>query len=255
MLALEDGSTKTYEGTFRSVRCLKLAVNYDNTPTGTMTCNQCARVPTLQSFVSATQRDVCLPATKNSCLSRQALLEKLVRVNNKVRNLKKMRARQMERKRTVAAKEALQRDDVKKFCKELQFVAQRGTLEDKRVMWSYLQDVVRCEYLQAKTGPKGARGMRWSDDTKDFVASQKLMAGKRLPQHLRENIGGPARQTIIRHLNKVRNAVAPGSPGVVHNMQSIREIWEPLIVARREKHNSTDELSGSTERVETFMTI
>ena len=52
MLLLEDGSTKTYEGTFRSSRCLKLAVNVDNSPTGTMTCNQCPRVSTFQSFVS-----------------------------------------------------------------------------------------------------------------------------------------------------------------------------------------------------------
>ena len=130
----------------------------------------------------------------------------------------------MERKRTVAAKEALERDDIKKFCKELQFVAQRGTLEDKRVMWSYLQDVIRCEYLKAKTGPKGARGMRWSEDTKDFAASQKLMAGKRLPEHLRENIGGPSKTTILNHLKDVRREIQPGSPGVAHNMQSIGTI-------------------------------
>ena len=109
----------------------------------------------------------------------------------------------MQRKRTLAAKEALARDDVKKNCKELQFIAQRDTLEDKKIMWSYLQDVVRCEYLKQKSGPKGALGMRWSDDTKDFAASQKLMAGKRLPKHLCENIGGPSRDTILRHLRKV----------------------------------------------------
>ena len=67
------------------------------------------------------------------------------------------------------------------------------------------------------------------------------MAGKRLPSHLRENIGGPSTSTIVRHLRKVRNAVAPGSPGVASNMQAIREIWEPIILARRhDNHNSTD---------------
>ena len=163
MILLTNGSTLEFEGTFKSTRCLKLAVNTNNTPTGTMTCNQCARVPTLQSFVSMTQRlTSSLPAKKarNSNLSREALMQKLVRVNKKVRNLQKMRTRQIKRKRTVAAKEPLIRDDVKKFCKELQYIAQRGTLEDKRVMWSYLQDTVRCEYLKSKRGPKGAHGMR-----------------------------------------------------------------------------------------------
>ena len=239
MLKLEDGSTRSLQGTFRSTRCLKLAVNYDNSPTGTMTCNHCARVPTLPSFTSAIERCDRVPALKlpNKCLSRVALVAKVVRVSNTVRNLRKQVRRQVKRKRTLAAKEALARDDVKKFCKELQYIAQRGTLEDKKVMWSYLQDVVRCEYLKTKSGPKGAHGMRWSDDTKDFAASQKLMAGKRLPNHLRENIGGPSRDTILRHLRKVRDPVAPGSPGVAHNMDGIRDMWAPIIAVRHKQRD------------------
>lgn len=95
------------------------------------------------------------------------------------------------------------RQDVKKFTKELQFIAQRGSLEDKRVMWSYLKDVVHAEFLTSKKGPTGSRGMRWSKDVLDFTSSQKLMAGKRLPAHLKENIGGPSRMTILRHLKRV----------------------------------------------------
>ena len=84
--------------------------------------------------------------------------------------------------------------------------------------------------------------MRWSEDTKDFAASQKLMAGKRLPEHLRENIGGPSKTTILNHLKDVRREIQPGSPGVAHNMQSIGTIWEPLIVTRREKKSDEGEV-------------
>ena len=86
----------------------------------------------------------------------------------------------MRRRRTAAAKEALVRQDIKKFTRELQFIAQRGTLEDKKVMWAYLKDVVHNEYVVAKRGVKGSCGMRWSSESKDFASSQKLMAGKRL---------------------------------------------------------------------------
>ena len=132
-VTFEDGSSKTFTGTYRSARCLKLAINYDNSPTGTMTCNQCARVPTLPSFTSATQQDDRLSVrTPNKFLSRDVLLIKLTRVHNEVRTLRRKVVRQVQRKRTLAAKEALARDDVKKNCKELQFIAQRDTLEDKK---------------------------------------------------------------------------------------------------------------------------
>ena len=241
MMLLEDGSSKSYVGTYRSTRCLKLAVNMDNTPTGTMTCNQCVRVPTLPSFLAATQRLSCPPAsTNNRFLSREDLVQKLVTVNQVVRNLRKKVVRNFQRKRTQVAKEALRRDDVAKFCKELQYIAQRDTLDDKKIMWAYIQDVVRCEYLKKKSGPNGARGMRWSADSKDFASSQKLMAGKRLPQHLRENIGGPSKRTINRHLKSVRKTVWPGSPGVAANMEAVREIWGPIILARRRQHEDAD---------------
>ena len=106
-------------------------------------------------------------------------------------------------------------------------------MDDKKITWSYLQDVVRCEYLKKKSGPNGALGIRWSQDTKDVAASQKLMAGKRLPQHLRDNIGGPSLSTIQKHLKAVRSTVGLGSPGVAANMDSVREIWEPIIRARK----------------------
>lgn len=237
---LKDGTTRSYVGTYRSARCLKLAINYDSTPTGTMTCNQCARVPTLPSFLLVTQRLRCPPAahTNNQFLSREDLVKKLVTVSQTVRNLRKKVVRNVQRKRTLVAKEALRRDDVRKFCKELQYIAQRGTLDDKKIMWSYLQDVVRCEYLKKKSGPNGALGMRWSADTKDLASSQKLMAGKRLPQHLRENIGGPSKRTINRHLKSVRKTVWPGSPGVAANMEAVREIWGPIILARRRQQQA-----------------
>ena len=242
MMLLEDGTSRSYVGTYRSTRCLKLAINIDNTPTGTMTCNQCARVPTLPSFLAVTQRLPCPPAvhTPNKFLSREDLVQKLVTVNQAVRNLRKKVVRNLQRTRTQAAKEALRRDDVAKFCKELQYIAQRGTLEDKKMMWSYLQDVVRCEYLKKKSGPNGALGMRWSADTKDLASSQKLMAGKRLPQHLRENIGGPSKRTINRHLKSVRKTVWPGSPGVAANMEAVREIWGPIILARRRQQHESN---------------
>ena len=101
MILLEDGTTKQYVGTYRSTRCLKLVINnIDNTPTGTLTCNQCVRVPLLPSFVAMTQRPRCPHATNtnNKFLSREDLVIKLVRVNNTVRNLRKQVFRNMQRK-------------------------------------------------------------------------------------------------------------------------------------------------------------
>ena len=235
----DDGTKKVFQGTYRSVRCQKLAVQADGrTPTGTLMCNNCARIPTLQSFVSRIKQAsrVQHKFLPNKFLSHKHALTKLRHLSEAVRNLRKRVVRSQVRKRTVAAREALKRDDVKKFCKELQFIAQRGTLEDKKVMWSYLQDVVRNEYLLARKGPTGARGMRWSQETKDFATSQKLMAGKRLPQHLRENIGGPSRMTIMRHLQHVRDQVQPGPLGIQANMEAIAAIWKPIIEKRRLTH-------------------
>ena len=184
-IILADGQSVTMKGTYRSYRCLKLAVKADGrTPNGTMMCNQCARVPTLQSFVSMVSREeeaTQQPSrTPNKHLNLTSTRQKLTLLASTIRILRQKSRRQMERKRTIAAKEALERSDVRKFTKELQFIAQRGTLEDKRIMWSYLKDVVHNEFLISKSiSEKASHGMRWSSDTKDFASSQKLMAGKR----------------------------------------------------------------------------
>ena len=242
----ENGIKRAFKGTFKSSRCLKLAVKADGrTPTGTLTCNQCARVPTLQSFVSKmqtqTESSTTSPASKskftpNITMSQSDALTKLSHLAKEVKELKRKVRRHVVRKRTEVAREALLREDVKKFTKELQFIAQRGTLDDKKVMWNYFKDVVHNEFLTARKGPTGSRGMRWSSDVKDFAASQKLMAGKRLPAHLRENIGGPSRMTILRHLRSVRTQIQPGSSGCQVNMEAIAHIWAPLIHKRRIDH-------------------
>ena len=93
----------------------------------------------------------------NVYLTLTAARKKLTLLASQIKILRKKSSRLLQRKRTVAAQEALQRSDVKKFTKELQFIAQRGTLEDKRVMWSYLKDVVHNEYLTEKNDKgKGA---------------------------------------------------------------------------------------------------
>ena len=160
---IASGQGRLYRGTFRSTRCLKLAVKADGrTPNGTMTCSQCARVPTLPSFVAMVAREERdMPMEKisrpNVYLTLTAARKKLTLLASQIKILRKKSSRLLQRKRTVAAQEALQRSDVKKFTKELQFIAQRGTLEDKRVMWSYLKDVVHNEYLTEKNDKgKGA---------------------------------------------------------------------------------------------------
>ena len=236
----QDDTKVEYTDTFHSVKCLKLSVQADGrTSTGTLTCNNCAKVPSLQTFVSkiAAAADAARQHTDkftpNKHLSREQVLTKLTQVTKDCKNLRKKVSRTLVRKRTAAAQEALVRNDVKKFTKELQFIAQRGTLTDKQVMWSYLKDVVHAEFLSKKQGVARSRGMRWSKNTLDFTASQKLMAGKRLPEHLKDNIGGPSRTTILRHVGRVRTAVQPGPSGCRANFDAIAAIWKPLINKRR----------------------
>ena len=89
-------------------------------------------------------------------------------------------------------KEAFDRLDVGKFVMELNYIASKGTLEDRKVMWSYLQDVIRSEYLKVRSGEgKHSRGMRWSKDTKDLFATHKLMSGQVQNCSQRVNVGGP----------------------------------------------------------------
>ena len=105
----DDGTKRTYKGTFRSVKCLKLAVKPDGrTPTGTLTCNHCARVPTLQSFVSRIEK-VSVAQHKflpNKFLSTANALTKLDNLYREVRLLRQQVARNKVRKRTVVAQEA-----------------------------------------------------------------------------------------------------------------------------------------------------
>ena len=83
---------------------------------------------------------------------------------------------------------------------DLNCIAIKGTLDDHKVMWSYLQDVVRSEFLNTKNIDKGknqySRGMVWSQDTKDFFATVKLTSGKRMIHNQRQNVGGPSLATV-----------------------------------------------------------
>ena len=94
-------------------------------------------------------------------------------------------------------KEAFDRADVGKFVMELNYISSKGTLEDRKVMWSYLQDVVKSEYLKARSeNGEYSRGMRWSKDSKDLFATQKLMSGKAQNRSQRQNVGGPSLPTV-----------------------------------------------------------
>ena len=76
--------------------------------------------------------------------------------------------------------------------------------------------------------------------------------------HLRENIGGPSRMTILRHLKKVRTQLHPGPSGCRANMEAIASIWGPIIAKRRASHPNlkvimvelSEDESGITPRIE-----
>ena len=94
-------------------------------------------------------------------------------------------------------KESFERADVGKFVMELNYISAKGTLEDRKVMWSHLQDVVRSEFLKTRLdNDKHSRGIRWSQDSKDLFATQKLMSGKAQNRSQRENVGGPSLPTV-----------------------------------------------------------
>ena len=123
---------------------------------------------------------------------------------------------------------AFERKDIGKFVMELNYIAGKGTLDDKKVMWSYVQDVVRNEFLKVSKN-KGSHGMRWSQDSKDFLAVQKLTGGKGICLQQVKNIGGPSLSTTHRSIRKVRTKLFSGLDRCEANFQHVVTIWKPLI--------------------------
>lgn len=133
-------------------------------------------------------------------------------------------------------KEAYARNDIKKFVRELSYIADKGTLEEKKTMWAYFQDVVHTEYLKTKSQRECySNGMRWTQESKDFLASQKLMGGKRIVNSTRFNIGGPHIDTIQKHLRRHQTRLVSGMNSL-SNFESVAKHWGGLIKDRKHKY-------------------
>ena len=189
-------------GTFRSVLCLKTSVLPGRGPNGMSMCNQCARIPFHPVFVRKVIMKTNVMVTPHAFTPNMHLspMQKELKILAQARIIKLAKQRDRRRKKSRGvnvAKISWGRKDIAKFVMELNYIAQKGTLETRKVMWAYVQDVVRSEYLKARldTG-KYSRGMRWSADTKHLFASQKLMGGKRLNRSQRMNVGGPSYRTV-----------------------------------------------------------
>ena len=75
--------------------------------------------------------------------------------------ISQQRERRHKKARGVdAAKRAHERQDVRKFIMEVNYVAAKGCLDTRKIMWSYVQDVVHAEYLRLKGSGKYSKGMR-----------------------------------------------------------------------------------------------
>lgn len=141
-------------------------------------CNYCARLPYNRQFIRKVifKQDDEIPHkfTPNCKLSsiqkdmKLRALAKTIRIYNR-------RNRRRQARGVKVTKQSFERKDVAKFVMELNYISTKGTLEDRKVMWSYLQDVVRSEFLKANCKSKL---MRWSKDTRDLFSVQKLMNGK-----------------------------------------------------------------------------
>ena len=200
-----------FRGTYKSVLCLKVATCAwsATTPNGTQMCNQCALLPWNKQFIrKVIQQDDTgglpkgLPPhnTPNCALTPNQRLLKLQFQAKRLRTLKQRIKYHRKSRGVDVAKIACVRKDIRKFIMEINYIARKGSLEKRKVMWSYIQDVIRSEYLRTKTGSeKYSKGMRWSQDTKDLFASQKLMGGKRMNRSQRQNVGGPSQKTVCTH--------------------------------------------------------
>lgn len=164
-------------------------------------CNQCARLYLNEQFknkVILKLDDKTIPHkfTPNCKLSLDQKNSKLKTLAHTIR-ICQQRHRRYKARGVKITQSSFVRKDIGKFVMELNYIATKGTLDDRKVMWSYLQDVVRSEFLKTRKS-KGSRGMRWSQDSKDFLALQKLTSGKGVCRQQRQNIGGPSLSTVSK---------------------------------------------------------
>ena len=156
--------------------------------------------------------------------------------SNTIKLLKRYKRRAVNARGVLKTKQAHERGDLKKFIHELTFIASKGTLEQNKVMWAYFKDVVHSEFLKSKSGKDTySTGMRWSASTKDFMTSQKLQGGKKIPRGLRANIGGPHISTIAKHLQKILVTVQPGMKSYANFVEMAKQ-WAPRIKERHQSH-------------------
>lgn len=143
----------------------------------------------------------------------------------------------MQARGVARAKEAHVRGDIKKFTRELTYIANKGTLKEKQVMWAYMQDVVHSEFLKCTSGKKGrySTGMRWRQSSKLFLASQKVMNDKRSSNGIRHNIGGPHLQTVQKEIRKHCVSVKSGLDSLP-NFQAVKKWWSKSISKRKISH-------------------
>ena len=186
--------------TYLSIAC---SSESPTTPNGTRMCNQCAMLPWNKSFIREVilkQDAVTLTSiyTPNCHLSTVQKDMKLRNLANTIRSAKqRIRRLKIKTRGIDAVKRAHERKDIQKFIMEVNYIAKKGCLEERKVMWSYIKDVVRAEYLRVKNGNgQYSKGMRWSQDSKDLFTSQKIMGGKRMNKSQRENVGGPSLKTV-----------------------------------------------------------
>lgn len=167
---------------------------------------------------------------------KQLKLINYLTLHTHVLKLFRCRRRNVKARGVAKAKQACIRQDLKKFVRELSYIAGKGTLEEKKMMWEYLKDVVHSEFLKAKLGKdQYSRGMRWSAETKDFLLSQKLMGGKRVANGSRFNIGGPHIDTINKYLSINRENIVSGLNSLT-NFESVAKRWGNIIKERKLTH-------------------
>ena len=120
---------------------------------GTSICNQCAELQFNRQFIEQVilkNRDTTPHKfTPNCHLSSNQKDNKLKSLAHTLRICQK-RGRRKQARGVRVTKESFACKDVGKFVMELNYLAVKGTLEDRKVMWSYLQDVVRAEFLKAR---------------------------------------------------------------------------------------------------------
>ena len=169
---------------------------------GTSMCNYCARLPLNQQFVQKVilkEKDsIKTPHkfTPNCHLSSNQKDNKLRSLVHTIR-IYQHKGRRNQARGVRVTKESFARKDVGKFVMELNYISLKGTLDNRKVMWSYLQDVVRAEFLKARRGGNAySRAMKWSQDTKDLFVVQKTMYGKGICHSQRNNVGGPSLSTV-----------------------------------------------------------